>query len=53
MKINTSMVAVVLTAVALNVAMVTGYKGLDENWVSVTSAALVVIAGLLPPQKHR
>jgi hypothetical protein len=51
MKLNAQMIAVVLTAVALNVALVTGYTGLDEKWVSVTSAALAVIAGLLPNKK--
>lgn len=53
MKINQTMIATVLTAVALNVAMLTGFNGLDDKWVSVTSAALAVIAGFLNPKSHR
>ena len=53
MKINQTMIATILAAVALNVAMLTGYTGLDDKWVSVTSAALAVVAGLLPNKKHR
>lgn len=52
-KINQTMIATVLTAVALNVAMFTGYNGLDEKWVAVTSAALTVLAGFLNPKSYR
>lgn len=51
MKINQAMIATILTAVSLNVLLFTGYDGLDEKWVAVTSAALTVLAGFLRPKK--
>lgn len=53
MRISKTMIVTVLTAVSLNVFMLTGYDGLDEKWVNVTSAALVVLAGFLQPKKNR